>query len=130
MNDHLHECDVAIWERDRLNDPLAPRWMGVPDDIPCQCEKLRSCEQRVRGDMADPLDHLITFAEGAQTTAYAAGRTDALRQAREAVKRKRDYWYTRAVVADPDTLMGHLYNAYVASHEADLAAIDAVGQQA
>lgn len=47
--DHAPECDVAIW-LERAIETDAPRWLGVPDDVACQCQKLRACEQRVRDE--------------------------------------------------------------------------------
>ena len=96
MTDHLPECDHAQCATDCGKHR-------------CICDLLRACEQRARGDMADPLDHLITFAEGAQSTAYAAGRAEALRDAREAVlgvivMRDTSWDYRVAAVAAIDAL--------------------------
>ena len=51
MDEHLPECDTAIWFKERIEDYLAPMWLDPPDDLPCQCDKLRACEQRVRREM-------------------------------------------------------------------------------
>ena len=49
-----------------------------------------------RAEMAEPLDHLITFAEGAQSTAYAAGLAKGQRDEREAAAQRvealRNHW--------------------------------------
>jgi len=78
--DHAPECDVAIW-LERAIETDAPRWLGVPDDVACQCQKLRACEQRVR--MED--DDYAYVAAQAEADGRRRGWNEALDAAREAV---------------------------------------------
>lgn len=75
--DHAPECDVAIW-LERAIETDAPRWLGVPDDVACQCQKLRACEQRVDRAADEPM-------KDAYNDGYSLGYDAALDAAWEAV---------------------------------------------
>lgn len=49
--EHLPECDVAIDRKEAMEDNFRPLWVDPPDDIECQCAKLRACEARVRREI-------------------------------------------------------------------------------
>ena len=78
--DHAPECDVAIW-LERAIETDAPRWLGVPDDVACQCQKLRACEQRVRDEYATWHPSVVHHCCVDVQTEYTRG----LNAAREAV---------------------------------------------
>jgi hypothetical protein len=63
--------------------------MGVPDDIPCQCEKLRSCEQRVRNEVFDGHHRY-----------YQQVRTDAMAETRADMARELAWWEQRVADAE------------------------------
>lgn len=72
---------ASLWR----NEPPVPAangdWITYNDHVAA----LRDCEERAREEMSGPLDRLITFAEGAQSTAYAAGHAAGVQSARDAV---------------------------------------------
>lgn len=76
--DHAPECDVSIW-LERAIETDAPRWLGVPEDVACQCEKLRRCEQRAykRG---------IALVRGEAIEHYQQGAADERARIRKAVE--------------------------------------------
>lgn len=96
MSEHLPECDMEIWMQEQMDDPYAPHWLEPPDDIECQCPKLRACERQMREEHR----HRCSGCDWC----YSDGVREAIDAARKAVSALPEYQMRDTCISAIDAL--------------------------
>ena len=115
------------------NDALTSRavvgfdkWKGTTDVV-LHADHLTAMQEKDRRHaeaLAEAYVECDQMVDSAATAGVRLGRAEALREAREAVQVKRDYWAAMAEKEYAANFGGSHYRSYVSAFDATLAAID------